>query len=309
METAEIFYTDQARLKQEQRNIDRTKNLVQRAVNLWETSTKIKINNIEELKAIVSDPEAVFVDHVLKEEKNREKELKKMFGERANLSQLVEQIYTPENFNSVKASMEEIRKTRWEFFTLVESQVILSQLFHDRLLGKCYYVAHTKEQKARLEYVNKMKDYLTSQVEKLLELEIKQDGRERGRFDKLKSSKNYYKNQLPVGLRFVGFDDNRTIEIDPEFIINGFATFIPELTKRTPLPEFVPIDYRVAYVRKTDGADVKQLIIEGAPIPTDWLRQSYTTLLPEIYNVINGKIVKTDRKGKRYPENSLVVQN
>lgn len=305
---AEIFFIDHQRLKQEEKSVQSPLTRLNKAVNLWESSTQIKINDIAHLKSIANDPEKVFCDFVMREEKGREKELRKFFGERANLSQLVEQIYLPQDFSRVKVAMEEISKTRWEMFDLVESQVILSQAWHDRLLQKCYYVADTPQQKARLEYANKMLDFLNKQVDTLLEQEIKSDGRPSARFDKLRKSKSYHKNMLPVGLRFVGFNDDRTIEIDPDFVIHGFASFIPEFMKHTPLPEFVPIDYRIVYVRETDGSDQKKLIIEGSQIPTDWLRQSRTTLLPEIYHIINGKIVKTDKKGKRYPDHPLVEQ-
>src|SRR5690349_16283622 len=60
----EIFYTDEFRLKQEEKIYQRALQMLNSLFQLWISTTKFSIDSIEDLKNIVSDPTAFFIQKI-----------------------------------------------------------------------------------------------------------------------------------------------------------------------------------------------------------------------------------------------------
>jgi len=304
MKAPEIFYTNTKLLAETKANFQRAVDRLTKAVTLWQEITPFTIESIEALKEISQDPESYYLNLVEKKQGSSEERLKKILGEMANVEEMVKTVYLPKGFQQVVSVMEAIKKTRWDLFTIQDGKIDFSQEWHDSQLKKCYFVCETDTQRKRLEYARKLVKQI-NESQKLLSLDIEERGKHPSSFSRNFSSKDYY-GPMPTGLR-LGITNRREgdefikeIEPDPHWVINGYVARIPALQTGSPRYEFKSRDYRLCHVINSTGGWDRTLFFEGDAVPVDPMRSAKTRLEPNVYHIIDGKMINTGRKGKRY---------
>lgn len=304
-EHPEPFYVDRQKLETELRNQSRVTSKIQNARATYESITADVIQTIEQLRAMVTDPIAYFVRIKEQHAEKQKEKLAEVFGGGLDVKSFIKNSL-PERFQEVVNACRLCESVEWTLYTIAENgKLELTQAFHDRLKDRCYYFAETENQRKRLAFARKMVRMLDFEMRQLLQDQAAENGTEHAIADDLKVSR--FVAGLPACCRII-YDpstDSKRIAINEGFVVDGFGRWTPNVIKpvdRTPRPR------RVRLCMWPGGSGVRYTHFEHPKWPVDPTRMQKTVVLPNWFEIRDGKCYDTGKRAPRLPDAPLLTQ-
>lgn len=202
----------------------------------WQDVTGKAVENAEEAKAILADPEGYWRSSKVEENVQEQKPhtlmlLDEGFEELA----VAKLLKLPANFRLIKEAVGKIKpdEINWRFFDFFENQFQLSAYYQARMDGKIWFHAVTPLQKRRLEFANNLKSLL-KEADSLLKAEAEEAGIDPSQIHKVLKKVDHI-GPIPSCLKVTskitgsGWNVEQDIDVNEHWIVGGFAMFADKI--------------------------------------------------------------------------------
>lgn len=240
-----LYFTDHKALHQWARDIDPVLEAGNNVLTLYESVSGFEIENMAQLTELCRNPEAFFKDQYYRA---NEKDFSVITKLKLDFKAMIPM---PDNFGEVvKACMKfksKFENKRQDFFTIENSQLILTDQYYQRRNKSCYLHASSAEEKQRLKVSEEIISSL-KRIESVIPGEAIAGGR--------------YAGPLPYAVRLVDGNTGPELSPNPTWVAEGLGgtnftgRYFPTMKERhiTRRPQELGPRYRRVYSVHRDGS-------------------------------------------------------
>lgn len=200
------FFVDERKKREMEKDAQRVKDRIIRAIDLYKRVTGDNVQTIEEVQSIVEDPARHYLNvRIERFSRNPNHIIHQLQEYGLDVNSLIK---LPDDFFSVVQACRLVECHEWKSYTVSNGSIEFSNAFNDRLINKACFVAVSDLQKKRLKFANKVCALLKEQ-EELLRLECKEAGIHESKVNQVIENGSYL-GPLPYAIK--SNDDPTTTE-------------------------------------------------------------------------------------------------